>query len=110
MIEFTKSYKTADGQVFGSIEAAQVHEVEATLTKLITNLGPNAVKSFPAADVARMIVAEADTIVDILTTTPNSKPKARKINGGSKARKKTVITDAATPITTGANVPDGTDS
>jgi len=31
MIEFTKSYKTADGQVFGSLEMAQLHELETLL-------------------------------------------------------------------------------
>ena len=27
MIEFTKSYKTSDGQVFGTLRDAQIHEI-----------------------------------------------------------------------------------
>ena len=103
MIEFTKSYKTADGEVFATIEEAQMHEIEATLTKLIENLGPNAVKAFPAADAARMIVTEKEAIVDILTTTPNSKPKARSTHGGTKNRKKTVVTDANPSVGSASN-------
>jgi|ERR1017187_2902675 hypothetical protein len=101
MIEFTKSYKTADGQVFGSIEDAQAHEVTTILEK----------NPFTTAKEAARIILENKTIfIDILTTTPNSKPKARTTHGGTKSRKKTVITDAATSATTGANVTDGTDS
>ena len=98
MIEFTKSYKTADGQVFGSIEDAQTHEVEVLFEK----------NPFETPHDAAAIVLKNKTIlIDILTTTPNSKPKARAIHGGTKSRKKTVITDAATSTTTGVNVPLG---
>lgn len=48
--------------------------------------------------VARFIIENADKIIDILTTTATSKPKARKINGGTKVRKpKPTATPATTP-------------
>lgn len=85
MIEFTKSYKTGDGQVFGSIEDAQAHEIEVLFEK-------NPFET--PADAAKIILKNKAILIDVLTTTPNSKPKARATHGGTKARKRTVITDA----------------
>lgn len=86
MIQFTKSYKTSDGQVFGTIEDAQYHELQTTLG--LSNDSNN---------IIGVIMKNKDVIIDILTTTPNSKPKARSVNGGTKKRTpKTVITDATT--------------
>ena len=97
MIEFTKSYKTADGQVFGTIEEAQLHEIDGVLAKA---------QILPAKDsiqISQHILDNKSVLIDILTTTPNSKPKARSSHGGTKSRKKTVITDATTTVATGAN-------
>ena len=105
MIEFTKSYKTADGQVFGSIEDAQQHEVETILLQLKgVSAGP------VTSEIAGHILKNKAILIDVLTTTPNSKPKARTTHGGTKNRKKTgttatVITDAATSTTSTANTP-----
>jgi hypothetical protein len=97
MIEFTKSYRTADGQVFGTIEQAQSHELSQLFKQCsLTSVGST-------LDIAKMVLEKKDLIVDILTTTPNSKPKARASHGGTKARKKTVITDAATSVTPKSN-------
>lgn len=93
MIEFTKSYKTGDGQVFGTIEQAQLHELEALFGKFVSGNGPI------HAALSKHILDHRDVLIDILTTTPNSKPKARATHGGTKSRKKTVITDAATTVT-----------
>jgi uncharacterized protein (DUF488 family) len=99
MIEFTKSYKTADGQVFGSIEDAQIHEIEVLFEK-------NPFET--PADAAKIVLKNKTILIDVLTTTPSSKPKARTTHGGTKNRnKKTIITDATTSITSSANVPDG---
>ena len=89
MIEFTKSYKTADGQVFGSIEDAQAHEIEAMFEK-------NPFET--PADAAKVVIQNKAILIDILTTTPNSKPKARSTHGGTKNRKRTVITDATVSV------------
>jgi hypothetical protein len=97
MIEFTKSYKTADGQVFGSIEDAQTHEIETLFEK---NPFDN------PHDAAAIVLKNKTILIDILTMTPNSKPKARKMHGGTKNRgKKTVVTDATTSVTSTSNVP-----
>lgn len=93
MIEFTKSYKTSDGQVFGSIEAAQEHEIFIALE----------LKDNPTGGaLAKAILDKKSVLVDILTTTPNSKPKARSIHGGKKVRK-SVVTDATASVTSTNN-------
>jgi hypothetical protein len=57
-------------------------------------------------DVATLVLTAQDEIIDILTMSPNSKPKARKLHGGTKVRgKKTVVTDATTSVTSTSNVP-----
>jgi len=100
MIEFTKSYKTADGQVFATIEEAKRHELILALKQI--NVPP--ASNLPYDDIATLVLTVQDEIVDILTMSPNSKPKARKINGGTKKRNKTVITDAALPLVGSPNV------
>jgi hypothetical protein len=103
MIEFTKSYKTDDGQLFDSIDEAQIHELESFLALLNAEMKGN---SPTKLDVAGYILKNKGVFIDILTTTPNSKPKARSIHGGTKNRKKTVITDASTSIDSVSNVPN----
>lgn len=76
MIEFTKSFKVGD-QVFATLEEAQVHE-------LGTALGNEIVIS---EDLARAIVKNKQAVMDILTTTATSRPKARRLHGGKKTRK-----------------------
>ena len=104
MIEFTKSYKTADGQVFGAIEQAQIHELSVAFEKHPV-LQATGLPSEPLSDViAKMVLENKDLVIDVLTTTPNSKPKARAIHGGTKKRTpKTVITDAATSVGSTSN-------
>lgn len=94
MIEFTKSYKTGDGLVFGSIEEAQSHEIANIFKKNPTST---------AEEIANVVLKNKTVLIDVLTTTPNSKPKARASHGGTKARRKTVVTDAASSVTTDNN-------
>lgn len=102
MIEFTKSYKTADGEVFATIEEAKRHELVIALKKINIPQGANVSMD----DVATLVLTAQDEIIDILTMSPNSKPKARKLHGGTKVRgKKTVVTDATTSVTSTSNVP-----
>ena len=87
MIAFTKSYKTTDGQVFSSIEEAQVHELVEFMNekKFVNN---------PSEVIAKFILDNKVSIMDILTTTPNSRPKGRAIHGGTKKRSpKAVVAD-----------------
>lgn len=103
MIEFTKSYKTTDGEVFATIEEAKRHELILAFKQI--NMGEGVLKDTFFEDVATLVLTTQDEIIDILTMTPNSKPKARKLHGGTKNRKKTVITDATTSTLGAINVP-----
>lgn len=76
MISFTKSYTVGD-LAFTKLEDAQRHE----LVSLFTEHGGDS-----ATVIATTILENADRIVDILTTTATSKPRARKVNGGKKTR------------------------
>lgn len=81
MIEFTKAYKTQDGQTFGDLKEAQAHELEELLAPFHKEEGMS------TTDIAGWIVDNSDKVIDILTTNESSRPKARKINGGTKKRK-----------------------
>ena len=99
MIEKVIAYKASNGQTFEKIEDVQRFEIEKML---IDDAGPKTMQgqggiSNPPtpptkamdiqADVAAaVIVARKDRVIDILTTTARSKPKARAINGGRKNR------------------------
>ncbi len=76
MIERTSAFKTSDGQTFAELPDAQKHELELLLEH--DDDLPMTVST---------LLEHADKIVDILTTGPRSKPKARKIHGGTKKRK-----------------------
>lgn len=85
-IEFTRSYRTSDGNVFGTLQLAQEHE----LTRLLLeNVGTGTIEATMVA-CATVLVGNAEKVVDILTTTKTSRPKARRIN------KKVVATQPAT--------------
>lgn len=94
MIQFTKSYKTEDGQVFATIEEAKRHELILALQQITVPSGAN----LPYDDIATLLLTAQDEVVDILTTTPHSKPKARAVHGGTKKRNKTIITNARASI------------
>lgn len=83
MITFVKAFKTTDGQAFEKIEDAQKHEIEQLVkdTDKFTNTN-----SVPSISIAAAIIANKEKLLDILTTTPKSKPRARRINGGTKKK------------------------
>lgn len=77
MIEFTKAFKCSDGTTVATLEDAQRHELEL----LFKN------ESEQAARIATLLMENSEKVVDVLTTSATSKPRARKINGGTKTRK-----------------------
>ena len=107
MINFTKSYKTSDNQVFTSIDEAKIHELETLFTNINLTHG-STVGSGLATEIAKFIMDKKDIIVDILTTNPNSKPKARVIHGGTKKRPSITkpITNTPTPPKQDESVPN----
>ena len=60
-----------------TLEAAQEKEICLLLQD---------VEPFDAAIVAGVLMDNKDAMIDILTTTATSKPRARKANGGTKKR------------------------
>lgn len=73
MITYQKCF-VANGKSFPTLEEAQREEIQMIPTTSV---------------VAEFILANKDKILDILTTTEASRPRARKVNGGTKTRKKT---------------------
>jgi hypothetical protein len=74
MIEFSRSYKASDGKCYASLEEAQAVELADALD-LATPDG---------LAIAKAIVENKDAILNILTLTDASRPKAR---GQKKPRK-----------------------
>lgn len=83
MITKVGAFKTSDGRTFETIEQAQQNEVEILLGVKDDKM-PGTV-----AELSNLLMEHKDKLVDILTTTPSSKPRARSINGGRKKRKVT---------------------
>ena len=95
MIEFTKAFKTTDGETHASLEEAKRHEL---VNIFLGQQLPESDQAKQDADnAAQTVLDAADKIVDILTTTATSKPRARKINGGSKPRKTKTPPTPTTP-------------
>lgn len=84
MITKVNAYQSSDGTAHSSLEEAQRHELKNLLAEKIGWV----IGSEDLDKATTAVIKNAEAIIDILTTTPNSKPKARKINGGTKKRKK----------------------
>lgn len=78
MIEKTVGFKVGNS-VFETLGDAKVQELTVLLAELAPECG--------TAQVARQLVDHQERVLDILTTTPESRPKARAIHGGRKPRK-----------------------
>lgn len=84
MIERSPSFKTSDGVRFETLPEAQEQELALLLS--IEEPG----QSRPCGNdktYAQRIIKNREAVIDILTTTPTSLPKARKLHGGTKTRK-----------------------
>lgn len=81
MITKALAFQTSDGQTHSGLGLAQQHEVEILANSKWTGQELPNVK-----DLSKWIVEHGDKLVDILTTKPTSKVRARKINGGTKKR------------------------
>lgn len=87
MIEKVTGFKVGQ-QVFATIQDAQRAELRSVLKLEDTGANAPIIESF---------INNLDLIVDILTMRPNSKPRARKINGGTKKRKTAPADTTQTP-------------
>lgn len=84
MITFAKAYVVGE-KVYSTLEQAQTAELAAILSELITD-------NLSAETAARHLTENRERVLDILTTTDKSRPRARKVNGGRKPRNVTKLT------------------
>lgn len=84
-IEFAKSYKTSDGMCHATLTEAQRHELYILLKDSLAGF-----ERFE--DLLADLVEKSGPIVNILTMTERSRPKAR----GSKKPRKNRVTEPTT--------------
>lgn len=85
-MEYTKAIKTADGRAFFDLAEAQAHELFQLLAPHCTAT-PLGLADAQTEAFCGLLIKEAEKVADILTTTPTSRPKARKINGATRKAK-----------------------
>lgn len=90
MITKTTGYKASDGTVHETIDGAQQSE----LTSVIARECGSPTDVFPPDTIARLIVKNRTEIIDILTTGPKSRPKARAVNGAKKPRRSRSVVES----------------
>ena len=86
MITKIKAFKSSDDKLFEHLDELQKYEV-ATILKcapLSTEAIPEGLYQNIVENVCAALLSNKDRIVDILTLGPRSKPKARRINGGTR--------------------------
>ena len=94
MISPTKAYN-CNGILYPSLEEAQVAE----LADLIRGDDAN-IQNAP--QVAKRLLESSKQVIDILTTTEKSRPRARSVHGGKKKRNKTAQPELPMQQTAGA--------
>lgn len=97
MIEKTTGYKTSSGKICETIEDARQAEIESIVEKL--QWEENAQVFYP--QIVSLIYEHREAILDVLTTSSKSRPRARKANGAKRIRKpRTIVAlDAANQST-----------
>lgn len=85
MISFQKAYVAGD-KVYATLEEAQCAEIKRLAADTLGST------SMTVEDWCELIVAQKEAIMNILTTTDRSRPRARKVNGGRKPRNVTKLT------------------
>lgn len=101
MIEKTTAFKSGD-DLYETLEGAQAHFIGSIILQRIKaeleRQSDEKPLSAPelAAVVADELITNKDRVVDVLTTSANSKPKARKINGGTKRRSRSAVPTTVT--------------
>lgn len=95
MITKSIGYQSSDGTIHGSLVLAQLAELKEILfpsgkedEHIYTKLGnPHLTLDTFETDIAQLVLSNHERVIDILTMTPKSKPKGRKINGATRTRK-----------------------
>lgn len=79
MIERTSAFKVGE-KTFATLTEAQAHELGSLLFD--EDCG-----NADSAAICNRILAHAEKVIDILSTKPTSKVRARKLNGATRKRK-----------------------
>lgn len=91
-ISFTKAYATSDGKTFGVLKEAQTHEL-----KLV--FGTDPLSKDITADaygvICDALLTNSAAIINVLSTTDKSRPKARKANGAVRKPRNSVTPQTA---------------
>jgi hypothetical protein len=96
MISKTNAFTDSNGGVHISLEDAQIAELVILINGHYKTAPPENEQAI-ANGLCRLLVGNRSVVVDILTTTPDSRPKARKVNGGTKKRKAPETTTTTPP-------------
>lgn len=81
MIKIINTAFQVGNQAYVNLQEAQIAELKGVF--------PN------TPDLAQMIIDNKEKVLDILTTTSSSRPRARKINGATRTKKNPAGTDTA---------------
>lgn len=85
MITKIAAYKSSDGTAHSTLEEAQRYEIESIFE---THPSPDKGRGeWDREEIAKRILESSGHVIDILTMKPNSLPRARSVNGGTKKRK-----------------------
>lgn len=99
MITKANGYQSSDGAFHKTLEDAQKSELKTLF--FTTDRGENTDDDpWLVDEIANEILKSSNKIIDILTMKPNSLPKARKINGGTKKRTKHIAAQNTLPLDT----------
>lgn len=93
MITRTTGFKVGE-KLFATIEEAQ-RAFLVDLTEASNKVVGDTETNLPINRTADFILAHQGAILDVLTTGPKSKPRARSINGGKRIRKAKVTLSEA---------------
>ena len=84
MITFQKAYVVGD-KVYATLEEAQRAEIKRLAADTFGS-------TMTVEDWCHLVVDQKESVMNILTTTDKSRPRARKVNGGRKPRNVTKLT------------------
>lgn len=98
MISKTTAFTAADGSIHASLVAAQAAELHTLLKPDFTEQAAGELEH-----ICKLLLTRKDAILNILTTTPASRPSRRKANGyaghtKSKRKAATVAADATPTV------------
>lgn len=99
MITKIQGYQSSNKTFHASLESAQMHDLYPLLSQAHTEAGLSASDAQFTVFVEN-VFAKREQIIDILTTTPTSKPRLRKVNGATRKPRKHIAAQNTLPLDT----------